>query len=82
MRCHFGTPCDLEAEEGSSFCSAHRKFFARMREDIAQEVKRKRPGSIRQGRPKQSTCCRVGCYNPRVPPEPFCDECKETAIYD
>jgi hypothetical protein len=26
-------------------------------------------------RPRGSTCCRPGCFQPRVPPAAFCDSC-------
>ena len=60
------------AVPGRRFCSDHAAELDRMREELKDAA----AARIGRGRPKRSsTCCRPGCYEPRVPPAAYCDAC-------
>jgi hypothetical protein len=72
MRCRSGSHCDHPAEKGRRFCAEHAAELDRMREELKDAA----AARIGRGRPKRSsTCCRPGCYEPRVPPAAYCDTC-------
>jgi len=57
---------------GRRFCPDHAAELDRMREELKDAA----AARIGRGRPKRSsTCCRPGCYEPRVPPAAYCDAC-------
>ena len=50
----------------------HAAELDRMRDELKDAA----AARIGRGRPKRSsTCCRPGCYEPRVPPAAYCDAC-------
>ena len=72
MRCRSGSHCQQPAEKGRRFCADHAAELDRMREELKDAA----AARIGRGRPKRSsTCCRPGCYEPRVPPAAYCDTC-------
>ncbi|MGI8715073.1 MAG: PQQ-binding-like beta-propeller repeat protein [Solirubrobacteraceae bacterium] len=72
MRCRSGSHCQQAAEKGRRFCAEHAAELDRMREELKDAA----AARIGRGRPKRSsTCCRPGCYEPRVPPAAYCDTC-------
>ena len=72
MRCRSGSHCQQPAEKGRRFCAEHAAELDRMREELKDAA----AARIGRGRPKRSsTCCRPGCYEPRVPPAAYCDTC-------
>ncbi len=72
MRCRSGSHCQHPAEKGRRFCAEHAAELDRMREELKDAA----AARIGRGRPKRSsTCCRPGCYEPRVPPAAYCDTC-------
>jgi hypothetical protein len=57
---------------GSRFCKEHAEQLRRIRKELKQEASQR----IGRGKPKRgATCCRPGCFQPRVPPSAYCDEC-------
>ncbi len=72
MRCKSGSHCTEPAVKGRRFCEQHQAELDRMREELKDAA----AARICRGRPKRSsTCCRPGCYEPRVPPAAYCDTC-------
>jgi|GEM_PF-2580919 len=72
MRCRSGSHCQQPALPGRRFCAEHAAELDRMREELKDAA----AARIGRGRPKRSsTCCRPGCYEPRVPPAAYCDAC-------
>ena len=72
MRCRSGSHCQQPAEKGRRFCAEHAAELDRMRDELKDAA----AARIGRGRPKRSsTCCRPGCYEPRVPPAAYCDTC-------
>jgi hypothetical protein len=72
MRCRSGSHCQQPALKGRRFCAEHAAELDRMREELKDAA----AARIGRGRPKRSsTCCRPGCYEPRVPPAAYCDAC-------
>ena len=72
MRCRSGSHCQQPAVQGRRFCADHAAELDRMREELKDAA----AARIGRGRPKRSsTCCRPGCYEPRVPPAAYCDTC-------
>jgi hypothetical protein len=72
MRCRSGSHCQQPAIKGRRFCAEHAAELDRMREELKDAA----AARIGRGRPKRSsTCCRPGCYEPRVPPAAYCDTC-------
>ena len=72
MRCRSGSHCQQPAVSGRRFCADHAAELDRMREELKDAA----AARIGRGRPKRSsTCCRPGCYEPRVPPAAYCDAC-------
>ncbi len=72
MRCRSGSHCQEPALKGRRFCADHAAELDRMREELKDAA----AARIGRGRPKRSsTCCRPGCYEPRVPPAAYCDTC-------
>ena len=72
MRCRSGSHCQQPAVKGRRFCADHAAELDRMREELKDAA----AARIGRGRPKRSsTCCRPGCYEPRVPPAAYCDTC-------
>ena len=72
MRCRSGSHCQQPAIKGRRFCEDHAAELDRMREELKDAA----AARIGRGRPKRSsTCCRPGCYEPRVPPAAYCDAC-------
>src|SRR5205823_4739312 len=72
MRCRSGSHCQASALPGRRFCAEHAAELDRMREELKDAA----AARIGRGRPKRSsTCCRPGCYEPRVPPAAYCDAC-------
>ena len=61
-----------------NFCKRHADELAAIRNDFIAETQRKCP-SITNGLKKRqvrtSTCCTVGCVEPRKPPSAFCVVC-------
>jgi hypothetical protein len=73
VRCKSGERCDQPAAEGARFCALHLEQLHRIREELQNESKLE----VRTGR--RPTCQTPGCANPRIPPNPLCSECAETA---
>src|SRR6476661_6871072 len=72
MRCRSGDRCSRPAMPGSRFCKEHAEQLRRIRKELKQEASQR----IGRGKPKRgATCCRPGCFQPRVPPSAYCDEC-------
>src|SRR6202012_922053 len=72
MRCRSGSHCQEPTLPGRRFCADHAAELDRMREELKDAA----AARIGRGRPKRSsTCCRPGCYEPRVPPAAYCDTC-------
>jgi hypothetical protein len=65
----------------SRHCETHREELARIRRDLDADSKLMAdnggaPRKQSQKRQKSMpVCCRIGCWNPRVPGERFCDDC-------
>ena len=74
MRCMSGERCEEAVIEGQRFCAGHLDQLRRIREQFLAESKL----DVRTGR--KPTCQRVGCANPRIPPNPLCAECAEEGV--
>ena len=80
-----GNPeCDEPKAEGRHVCEEHAAEYSRIKEELendplllyhqrsdsqhrkVSETKKKRP-------PRAPTCCAPGCFEPRMPPSPYCD---------
>lgn len=91
-RCAWGMPgCESKAGYGifANFCQAHADELKRIRESLDDEMKRRgRYGQRidqRQrngGRILGSTCCNIGCWNPRDPSSSFCSDCLDAGAKD
>lgn len=61
---------DCYQQTPERFCLTCSERLARVRETLEADAQWKEKRTL--GR---STCCRVGCKEPRVPPAHFCAEC-------
>lgn len=91
-----GNPrCDAKRQKGSYLCREHTKEMDRIRKEMlddprllynkrADNPKRKytQPMSVRGRGKRGPVCCAVGCYNERVPPDPFCDMHRDLPLED
>ncbi len=50
--------------------------------EVQKKNGKKKDVVVKKRPPRIPTCCVIGCYQPRVPGEPFCYECQDKGMYD
>lgn len=66
--------CHESPVTGRRFCTYHIGIFERVKESERDRRDAVRGTIKRKG--ARPTCCRPGCFEPRVAAEPFCDVCQ------
>jgi hypothetical protein len=65
-------PCG-ECSVEIGFCDQHRERLGRFRDSFDAASKAKGRDGLRAKSPGRSTCCALGCWEPRLASEKFCD---------
>lgn len=74
MRKPCSTPgCSTGRVTESRFCRKHTAMYAKIREELAQDVKIF--GKYGKRKKPTPTCCRPGCYEVRLGTDAYCDSC-------
>jgi hypothetical protein len=74
VRCCRSKGCEDNAKEGSRFCGFHEDLLARVRAEMNGESEAFRKTIKKKG--SRSTCCRPGCFEPRLRVERYCPTCQ------
>lgn len=70
--------CRSESGHGNTklFCEPCAAFLGRIREELEGFTFNDASPGFDEAKRGTPACCNPYCFNPRTPPEPFCDECQ------